>query len=76
MITAIKPIYRRDKRLYEVQVEENAQLNLVGLAQAGFYVTDNLAAALSLITAGRCAWFNGLNARQQEAIREWLISNI
>jgi hypothetical protein len=75
MVTAIKPVYDRKAKAYTVDVKEGDYMFTM-LAQQGYYVTDNVAATLGRITAGRCAWYSGLKPEQREAVLAWLMDNV
>ncbi len=74
-LTAIKPVFNRKTKQYEIE-SHKGEGELISLVDRGFYVTDDLPRTLGFLTAGKLAWWNGLPAAKQEAVKAWLMVNV
>ncbi len=73
--TAIKPVFNRQTKAYTVEKVQGDQL-IIGLAQQGYYVTDNLYALFTHITLRQCGWFAKLHPAKQDVVRAWLTETL
>lgn len=73
MMTAVKPVYNRSQKNYEIKVETidtNGGVNLAAYAMAGFYIFDDGVKALEAIWAGRGP--SDWNEAKRETVRKWM----
>lgn len=76
MFHGIKPVYNRSTKSYTVEYTKGQPGDAIAMMNSGFYVCDNLAATLGLITAGKSTWYAGLKTGQQQAVKDWLMANV
>lgn len=69
---AIKPVYNRKLRTYEIDHRIISPGDIGPAMHSGYYTTDNMAATLGYLVAGKLEWYNRMSPEKMDALERWL----